>query len=105
MADTGLKNSGNVAGGYKAALKNPNVSDEAKNNAQRKLDELESGEDSEYIPGTEVDSVVGDTDEKGRNMGNVIGGYKATLKNPNVGQEAKAHAKEVLEENNALPSK
>jgi len=28
----------------------------------------------------------------------VLGGYKATLKNPNVSEEAKEHAKEVLEE-------
>lgn len=28
----------------------------------------------------------------------VLGGYKATLKNPNVSEEAKEHAREVLEE-------
>ncbi|KAJ8084182.1 hypothetical protein AAF712_001042 [Marasmius tenuissimus] len=31
----------------------------------------------------------------------VLGGYKATLKNKNASDEAKEHAREVLEENNA----
>jgi hypothetical protein len=31
-----------------------------------------------------------------------IGGYKATLKNPNVSDEAKQHAKEVLEESEIM---
>lgn len=37
---SGPKNEGNVAGGYKATLKNPNVSDEAKQNAEQKLKEM-----------------------------------------------------------------
>lgn len=31
------------------------------------------------------------------NINNVIGGYKATINNPNVSDEAKEHAKEMLE--------
>ena len=34
------KNENNVAGGYKATLKNPNVSDEAKENAEQKLKDM-----------------------------------------------------------------
>jgi len=34
------KNPGNVAGGFKAALSNPNVSDEAKEHAKEKLDSM-----------------------------------------------------------------
>ena len=39
--DDGEKNAGNVAGGYKATLNNPNVSDEAKEHAKKKLEGLE----------------------------------------------------------------
>lgn len=33
-----------------------------------------------------------------RGVGNVIGGYKAASKNPNVSEEAKEHADQVLED-------
>jgi len=39
----------------------------------------------------------GEADTEGKNINNVIGGYKATLKNPNVSEEAKDHAKTALE--------
>lgn len=42
-----------------------------------------------------------ENEDKGKNKGNVIGGHKATLKNPNVGEEAKEHSRQVLEENGA----
>ena len=31
-------------------------------------------------------------------VGNVVGGYKATMHNPNVSEEAKEHAEHVLED-------
>ncbi|KAF9525274.1 Conidiation protein 6-domain-containing protein [Crepidotus variabilis] len=73
------------AGGYKAALANPNVTAEGKQAAAEKLHDLEDSGEIEAA-GHE------------KNEGNVIGGYKATLKNPNVSEEAKEHAIEVLEE-------
>ncbi|KAG8932113.1 hypothetical protein FRC02_001669 [Tulasnella sp. 418] len=80
-----MTNPGNVAGGHKAALKNPNVSEEAKEHSQQVLDQLQ--ESGEY------------TDpQDNKNKGNVIGGYKATLSNPNTSEDAKEHAREVLEE-------
>ncbi|BFZ60088.1 hypothetical protein YB2330_001110 [Saitoella coloradoensis] len=82
---------GNVAGGYKATLSNPNTSDEAKQHAQEVLDNgLQDQVDDQKL-----------ADEEGtgaKNTGNVIGGYKATLKNPNVSEEAKEHAKEKIDE-------
>ncbi|EJD03979.1 uncharacterized protein FOMMEDRAFT_155101 [Fomitiporia mediterranea MF3/22] len=85
------KNTGNVAGGYKAALKNPNVSEEAKERSQQALEEMgDSGELQQ--PDMEA----------GKNTGNVIGGHKATLANPRVSEEAKEHSRAVLEDNQAL---
>jgi len=58
------------AGGLKASIKNPNVSDEAKESAQERLDNL-----------PEDTSETGDRGvSAGKNTGNVLGGYKATLK-------------------------
>jgi len=92
-ANTEGKNTGNVIGGYKATLKNPNVSDEAKENAEKQLEKLGAEEDKSSKKSSDSKSV----DTEGKNPNNVMGGYKATLKNPNVSEEAKDHAKEVLE--------
>ncbi|KAH7921790.1 conidiation-specific protein 6 [Leucogyrophana mollusca] len=98
-------NIGNVAGGHKATLKNPNVSEEAKERSQQVLDEMGSkGELPEQRSGS----------DEGKNLGNVVGGhkvsiiyyqcavidfcFKATLKNPNVSEEAKDRSKQVLED-------
>ncbi|KAH7148867.1 Conidiation protein 6-domain-containing protein [Dactylonectria macrodidyma] len=40
--DNSGKNPNNVAGGLKAALKNPNVSDEAKESAKQRLDGMDA---------------------------------------------------------------
>ncbi|KAF8651511.1 hypothetical protein AX16_004707 [Volvariella volvacea WC 439] len=40
--------------------------------------------------------------EEGQNVNRVHGGYKASLKNPNVSQEAKDRAEELLKEDQAL---
>ncbi|KAG8694881.1 hypothetical protein FRC09_009534 [Ceratobasidium sp. 395] len=94
-----------VLGGYKATLSlvfcslfhcattnapksNPNAGPEAKANAERIL--AEAGE-----------TVTGTTHTTGTTGGDehdnrVLGGYKATLSNPNVGPEAKAHAEQML---------
>jgi len=83
-----MSNPGNVAGGHKANLNNPNTSDESKEHSEQVLKELEqSGE----LPSA-------DDSTAGKNTGNVIGGHKANLKNPNTSEEAKEHSKEVLED-------
>ena len=87
------KNPGNVAGGLKATLNNPNVSQEAKDNAQERLDSLEGGAPVEEV----MSGSTGHKTSGEKNPGNVAGGYKATLNNPNVSDEAKQHAKEVLD--------
>jgi len=92
-ADTEGKNLNNVAGGYKATLSNPNASQEAKDHAQKELDRM--GVDANET--TDSQKTYHKADTEGKNVGNVIGGYKATLKNPNVSDEAKENAEEQLE--------
>jgi len=79
----------NVAGGHKAALKNPKVSEEAKEHSQQVLKEMElRGELPEQNRGA----------DESKNIGNIIGGHKAATKNPNVSEEAKEHSKQLLED-------
>ena len=95
-----------------AALNNPNVSEEAKEHSRQAIEELESQPETQQAregSGEYKDDV------------RVNAGYKATLKSestcilmsassgsdmhvsdPNVGEEAKQHAREVLEERSAL---
>ncbi|MCJ1231652.1 hypothetical protein MMC12_008331 [Toensbergia leucococca] len=79
-----MSNSGNIVGGHKANLANPNTSEESKQNSKNILDQ--------EFNGGEIES----TGEK--NPQNVAGGLKATTKNPNVSQEAKDSAAARLEE-------
>ncbi|CAZ84096.1 unnamed protein product [Tuber melanosporum] len=87
------KNLGNVIGGHKANLHNPNTSPEAKQHSREVLEEL-GFETTSYTSGP---SGV-DVNIEGKNPGNVAGGYKATLHNPNVSEEAKERAQEKLEQ-------
>ncbi|KAI9451737.1 Conidiation protein 6-domain-containing protein [Lactarius psammicola] len=87
-----------VVGGHKAAMHNPNVSAEAKEHSRQVIEEIQ-GSDAvldDYSSGTSHR----DTGDKEENR--VIGGYKATLKNPNVGQEAKEKVQQILEDKDAL---
>ncbi|KIK79559.1 hypothetical protein PAXRUDRAFT_16276 [Paxillus rubicundulus Ve08.2h10] len=77
------KDTARVAAGLKAAIHNPNVSEEAKEHAKEKLKELAQE--------------VGSTHETSRENPRVLGGYKATLSNPNTSEQAKHHAEEVLQ--------
>ncbi|KAI0793669.1 Conidiation protein 6-domain-containing protein [Fomes fomentarius] len=72
-----------VAAGLKAAIHNPNVSEDAKSRAQDRL---------EHMTG-EANSV----DVNGHERSRVMAGYKATLHNPRTSEEAKRHAREILE--------
>ncbi|KAI0079603.1 hypothetical protein K474DRAFT_1658962 [Panus rudis PR-1116 ss-1] len=77
------KNPGNQARGFKAAISNPNNSEEAKEHAQQALNELE---ESGAINSAEA-----------RN-GQVERGHKANLSNPNTSEDSKEHSKKVLNE-------
>ncbi|EEB05934.1 fungal protein [Schizosaccharomyces japonicus yFS275] len=122
-----------VIAGHKAALHNPNVSEESKHRQEEWLsshhqtDQTKSKGRSRYptdgpLRTTEMgdnedlededfgdDNVMGDAPRggedlvddyyaKGKNLGNVRGGFKASLKNPNVSQQTKQHSKEMLDE-------
>ncbi|KZV87258.1 hypothetical protein EXIGLDRAFT_559411, partial [Exidia glandulosa HHB12029] len=82
---------GNTVGGYKAAISNPRVGDEARTHAKnvlKEMDEMEGDLSGEYPLGT--------SEKAGKNEGNVVGGYKATLSNPNTGDDAKERARKEL---------
>ncbi|KAF7136769.1 hypothetical protein CNMCM5793_006238 [Aspergillus hiratsukae] len=68
--------------GYKAALKNPNVSEQAKQHAKQELEKYESGQG-------------GPEDE--RHASNVKRGLKAATHNPNVTDMGKKQARDKLE--------
>jgi len=80
-----MSNPGNVVGGHKANLNNPNTSEESKQHSR------------EVLEGELSDVQTGTTNDEGKNPNNVAGGLKATLKNPNVSDEAKQSAQERLE--------
>ncbi|KAF2222621.1 Conidiation-specific protein 6 [Elsinoe ampelina] len=79
-----MSNTGNVIGGHKANLNNPNTSEESKQHSKEVLDK--------ELNGGEIQHDIGD-----KNPNNVAGGLKATINNPNVSEEAKQSAKERLE--------
>ncbi|KAI1454479.1 conidiation protein 6 [Annulohypoxylon moriforme] len=76
-----------VAGGHKATLNNPKVSQGAKEHSKQVLENEFNGGD---VPKA--------GDDENKNPGNVAGGLKATMKNPNVSEEAKQSAKERLDQ-------
>ncbi|KAL6306119.1 hypothetical protein BKA93DRAFT_729779, partial [Sparassis latifolia] len=74
----------------KAAINNPNVSDEAKEHSRQVIDELESQSDTHQAY------------ENDKNEVHINAEHMAALKNPNVSQEAKNNSREYLEEHDAL---
>ncbi|KAI0291896.1 Conidiation protein 6-domain-containing protein [Russula brevipes] len=94
-----MSNPNRVAGGHKAAMHNPNTSAQAKEQSRQIVEEIQGSgavhDDGTTKPSSRLD--VGDKDES-----RVLGGYKATVKNPNVSDEAKQRAQQILEDNNAL---
>jgi hypothetical protein len=75
-----------VAAGYKAAIHNPNVSQEAKDHAWKELHKMGIHDLESVIH--EVPQQTGHaaqgTYSEAKNQGNVIGGYKATLKSTSL---------------------
>ncbi|KAF9467690.1 hypothetical protein BDZ94DRAFT_1305309 [Collybia nuda] len=134
------QNPNRVAGGLKATINNPNISEDTKANASQRLQNFESGNQPEsgmlsiqvvFDPGLmafhpasaskmgrsggvgqEDDDDVAFEDEIGNDgtsnvagggeTNRVLGGYKATLKNPNVSDGAKRHAEQVLKDSDAI---
>ncbi|OJT04281.1 Conidiation-specific protein 6 [Trametes pubescens] len=88
-----------IAGGHKAAINNPNVSEEAKEHSRQQLG-------GEYDDETEFTESRGSGGRKeaseGKDETRQNAGFKGVLKNPNAGEEAKEHAKQILEERGAM---
>ncbi|EIN13505.1 hypothetical protein PUNSTDRAFT_129184 [Punctularia strigosozonata HHB-11173 SS5] len=61
-----MVNPGNVAGGHKANINNPNTSEESKEHSRQVLSEIE-------------ESGILDQPKHGKNPNNVAGGHKATI--------------------------
>ncbi|KAH9922690.1 hypothetical protein B0H21DRAFT_163896 [Amylocystis lapponica] len=76
-------NVGNVARGLKAAISNPNNSEEAKERASQRLEGMRAS---------------GELDTQEAHDANVAIGHKAALSNPNISEEAKEHSAHVLDE-------
>ncbi|KAG8892102.1 hypothetical protein FRC00_012627 [Tulasnella sp. 408] len=76
-----------VAGGHKAAIANPNVSEDAKDHSRQVLDSMEKSGDLDYKAG-----------KADKNPGNVIGGKKAAISNPRVPEETKDRLRDELAE-------
>ncbi|KAH9846205.1 Conidiation protein 6-domain-containing protein [Lenzites betulinus] len=86
-------------GGHKAAINNPRVSEEAKEHSREAIEEL-GGEVGEESTGTR--ETGRHTSNEGKDEVRQNAGYKSVLKNPNVGEEAKQHARDVLEDRGEL---
>merc|ERR1712007_161196 len=80
-----MANPGNVAGGLKATINNPNVSEQAKANAEHRLE-------------TEEFPSVADEANQSKNPNNVVGGMKAAINNPNVSEEKKSELRSKLDD-------
>ncbi|KAL6720443.1 hypothetical protein ACLMJK_002365 [Lecanora helva] len=80
-----MSNTGNIIGGHKANLNNPNTSEEAKQHSKEVLEQ--------EFDGGKIEKGAED-----KNPQNIAGGLKATTKNPNVSDEAKQSAEERLKE-------
>ncbi|KAG8936795.1 hypothetical protein FRC02_011374 [Tulasnella sp. 418] len=81
MSSANATHNARVIAGHKATLKNPRVSEEAKEHSRQMIKELE-GNNS-----TPIDN---------EHLHRVLGGYRATLHNPNTSESAKAHAEEMI---------
>ncbi|KAF7294080.1 hypothetical protein MKEN_01454600 [Mycena kentingensis (nom. inval.)] len=81
-----------VAAGLKGVLARDDVSDGAKARAEERLNEMGyNGEDRAAESARDPEE-----DASTKHDNQVKGGYKATLKNPNVSDEAKQNAREQL---------
>ncbi|KAJ7502755.1 hypothetical protein B0H11DRAFT_1986210 [Mycena galericulata] len=89
--------SNRALGGYKATLTNEATSDQAKAHARDVLERGTQENDAEHAEDS-AEYVEGDTADTDEHEMRVRAGYKATLSNPRVSDEAKEHASEYLKE-------
>ncbi|KIY71739.1 hypothetical protein CYLTODRAFT_450581 [Cylindrobasidium torrendii FP15055 ss-10] len=87
------KNPERVAAGLKAAIHNPNTSEEARERATERL----QGMDTQYTD-KDLDNSSANQDNGDHHRNQVLGGYKATLHNPSSTESARAKARDVLSE-------
>ncbi|GAB1319901.1 conidiation-specific expression protein [Madurella fahalii] len=80
----------NVIRGHKAAIANPNVSEQAKERSRKVLEQY----DEPYDESTASHDTTQQTE---KDPGNVARGLKASISNPGVSDEAKKKAKEKLQ--------
>ncbi|CCM00932.1 uncharacterized protein FIBRA_02979 [Fibroporia radiculosa] len=78
-----MSNSGNVARGLKGAVSNPNNSEEAKQRAQDRLDEMHAS---------------GEANSSEAHAAQVERGHKAAMSNPRNSEEAKEHSKQIVDD-------
>ncbi|KAH9937594.1 uncharacterized protein B0H18DRAFT_1113410 [Fomitopsis serialis] len=76
-----MANPGNVARGLKAAVSNPNSSEEAKERAQARLEEMEQS---------------GEANSAEAHNAQVRQGHKAATNNPNVSEGAKQQSAQAV---------
>ncbi|TEB25503.1 hypothetical protein FA13DRAFT_1898284 [Coprinellus micaceus] len=123
-------NPDNVIRGLKAAIHNPNASQEAKERDIQRLQEMGAEPPNDMTSSADVPAhnlrsapkiflklddmeesmrkttkqlLAESAEPEGGKMSNhVLGGYGATLTNPRTSEGAKQHAEQVLEENGAL---
>lgn len=103
-----MANPGNVAGGLKATLHNPNVSDEAKQHAEYRLENdfgidvgnqgrSSSGqEDYRFSSGQDFHSTSGQESGYAKDPDNIKRGIKAAIHNPNVSEGKKEELRQKL---------
>ena len=84
-----------VVGGLKAALHNPKVSEEAKQHAQQRLDELGEGANATNHTVTHQTEIHRESAATGKNEGNIIGGYKAALHSTLPPLSGRVHARSL----------
>ncbi|AEO68670.1 uncharacterized protein THITE_2118263 [Thermothielavioides terrestris NRRL 8126] len=80
----------NVLRGHKAAISNPQVSEQAKERSKKVLESM----DEPYDPSQASHGTAGEQQQK--DPGNVARGLKASISNPGVSEEAKQKAREKL---------
>lgn len=80
----------NVVRGHKAAVANPNVSEQAKEHSKKVLESYDEPYDASKASHGSAEQ------EQHKDPGNVARGLKASISNPGVSEEAKKKAQEKL---------
>ncbi|KAL2019051.1 hypothetical protein VTK56DRAFT_10155 [Thermocarpiscus australiensis] len=83
----------NVIRGHKAAIANPNVSEQAKERSRQVLESYDEPYDESSASHGKTAAQQGQE----KDPGNVARGLKASISNPGVSEEAKKKAQEKLE--------